>query len=315
MTYELYRVADSFALLRDAGDGEFTHVITDPPYDAHCQANQISGTTMKEHVASGGGGIPHVALPFAALTDYQFTRDIVRVAQRWGIVFGTIEGMGAVESLLTRKVYRRGAIYYRPNSMGQLTSDRPANACEAIAWLHRDGACRWNDHGAFGFYVCNSTRGKRDRHPNEKPLDLCLKLVAQATDRGDTVFDPFCGSAAIGEACLLLGRHYVGLDQHPRQLTPEEWWASLSRKARLALAQQYGLEEPMKVARRPRLPAHDGIRGISTGNLSVDWIARAGDRLAAVAFGSMDDATALRLCTARKADILANDENEQEDAA
>jgi tRNA G10 N-methylase Trm11 len=32
---------------------------------------------------------------------------------------------------------------------------------------------------------------------------------------GETVFDPFCGSGAIGEACIRLGRDYVGFDQDP----------------------------------------------------------------------------------------------------
>ena len=46
-------------------------------------------------------------------------------------------------------------------------------------------------------------------------MDLCLKLVALFSERGETVFDPFCGSGAIGEACVRLGRNYIGLDSDP----------------------------------------------------------------------------------------------------
>jgi DNA modification methylase len=41
---------------------------------------------------------------------------------------------------------------------------------------------------------------------------LCLELIAKFTNRGETVLDPFCGSGRIGEACVLLGRNYIGLD-------------------------------------------------------------------------------------------------------
>ena len=106
------------------------------------------------------------------------------------------------------------------NSMGQLTADRPATAYEGIAILHGTKAAghpkkRWNGRGSYGIWRCNGTRGKKGRHPNEKPLDLCLKLVALFSERGETVFDPFCGSGAIGEACLILGRNYIGLDNDP----------------------------------------------------------------------------------------------------
>jgi site-specific DNA-methyltransferase (adenine-specific) len=97
--------------------------------------------------------------------------------------------------------------------MGQLTADRPATAFEGIAWLHSaERKKRWNGKGSYGIWSCNGTRGKKGRHPNEKPIDLALKLVALASERGETVFDPFCGSAAIGEACVRLGRGYLGLD-------------------------------------------------------------------------------------------------------
>lgn len=113
------------------------------------------------------------------------------------------------------------------NSMGQLTGDRPAAAYEGLAITHRKTKKQWNGRGSFaywsaeldeelGHYVCNGTRGEKGRHPNQKPLKLCLELVAKFTNPGDVVLDPFCGSGRIGEACVLLGRHYIGLDSDER---------------------------------------------------------------------------------------------------
>ena len=117
------------------------------------------------------------------------------------------------------KSYVRGSVWAKSNAMGQLTGDRPATAFEGIAWLHgprpEKVKKRWNGRGSYGIWSCNGTRGKKGRHPNEKPLDLALKLVALCSERGETIFDPFCGSAAIGEACVRLGRGYIGLDFDP----------------------------------------------------------------------------------------------------
>jgi DNA modification methylase len=60
------------------------------------------------------------------------------------------------------------------------------------------------------------------RHPNEKPMELCTKLVGLFSDPGELVFDPFAGSGAIGEACLRLGRCYLGWERDPT-------WAAKAR--------------------------------------------------------------------------------------
>lgn len=99
-------------------------------------------------------------------------------------------------------------------------------------------------------FVCNGTRGKKDRHPNEKPIDLCLKLIALVSSPGDEIFDPFCGSSAIGEAALLLGRSYIGIDRDP------------------------------------------------------EWVTKSRDRLARVKIGGVSDEQALKLCTAKREEIL-----------
>ncbi len=116
--------------------------------------------------------------------------------------------------------YVRGGVWYKSNAMGQLTADRPATAYEGVAILHGskdDGHPKkaWNGRGSYGIWRCNGTRGKKGRHPNEKPVELACKLVALFSNRGETVLDPFCGSGAIGEACMRLGRNYIGLDQDP----------------------------------------------------------------------------------------------------
>ena len=49
-------------------------------------------------------------------------------------------------------------------------------------------------------------------HPTQKPVDLIKFLIAKSTDPGETVLDPFAGSATTGIACLMTGRKFVGFE-------------------------------------------------------------------------------------------------------
>ena len=53
---------------------------------------------------------------------------------------------------------------------------------------------------------------KHGKHPTQKPLQLLERVVRASTDKGDLVFDPFCGSATTGVAALMHGRKFVGID-------------------------------------------------------------------------------------------------------
>jgi site-specific DNA-methyltransferase (adenine-specific) len=284
MSWEVLYCADSFAELKNIPAGEFDHVITDPPYDKKCQENQISGTDVAHN--GGGIGVPHIELPFAPLVDYDFARDLVRVAKRWAIVFGTVESFGVIQALLGDAVldpkngaYVRGAIWYKPNAQGQMTGDRPAACYEGINVLHRPGPKYWNGHGSYALWPCNGTRGEKDRHPNQKPLELALKLVALFTNRGETVFDPFCGSGRIGEACVLLGRNYVGFDlpEHDEERVIREKVDGKFVRRKITVREDWVL--------KARVRLYEAEQEIVRG------------------FGCTDE-YALKLCTAKKVDIL-----------
>ena len=165
----------------------------------------------------GKKSVPKYELDFDPLSESQrrWVLDGVRIARRWVVTFCGLEDLGRFQDI-AGKAYVRGCVWYKPNSMGQLTADRPATSYESLALFHNtDTKKRWNGKGSYGIWRCNGTRGKKGRHPNEKPLELALKLVALFSERGEMVLDPFCGSGAIGEACLMLDRHYEGWDSDP----------------------------------------------------------------------------------------------------
>jgi site-specific DNA-methyltransferase (adenine-specific) len=253
MTWQVKHVADSFDWISRLPDACVDVVITDPPYSAHVHDNMSSGTAMKKQVEGGkGGGIPRIRLPFNNLQQYDFAQDLPRIARRWVIAFCAVEDFGSYRESVGAERWVRGGIWYKPNSMGQLTGDRPANAYEGLAIMHRQGKKQWNGRGSFAYWSaelddelahhqCNGTRGEKGRHPNQKPLKLCLELVAKFTNPGETIFDPFAGSGRIGEACVLLGRNYLGLDNS------EEWVAKASERLKTA-------------EKQPRLKDEDCLR-------------------------------------------------------
>jgi len=51
-------------------------------------------------------------------------------------------------------------------------------------------------------------------HPNEKPVDLILRLMRKTP--GDTILDPFMGSGTTGVACARLGRKFIGIEIEPK---------------------------------------------------------------------------------------------------
>ncbi len=222
--FEIAHVPDSFAALKGFASESVDVILTDPPYNAHVQRNMQSGSVRDEHAGTFREQHP-VKLGFAPLAQYAWAADLVRVARRWAIAFCAVEDFGEFRRAVGADNWTRGGIWYKPNSMGQLTGDRPAAAYEGLAIMHRKTKKQWNGRGSYAhwsadqdddhYLVCNGTRGEPDRHPNQKPLKLCLELVAKFSNRGETVLDLFCGSGRIGEACLALGRKYIGLDLDP----------------------------------------------------------------------------------------------------
>lgn len=53
-------------------------------------------------------------------------------------------------------------------------------------------------------------------HPTEKPVDLMAHFIANSTNRGDSVLDPFLGVGATALAAMQLGRECIGIEIDPQ---------------------------------------------------------------------------------------------------
>ena len=60
----------------------------------------------------------------------------------------------------------------------------------------------------------NAVRGKGENlgYPTQKPLALLERIIKASSDKGDVVFDPFCGCGTTVEAAMKLKRDFIGID-------------------------------------------------------------------------------------------------------
>lgn len=59
---------------------------------------------------------------------------------------------------------------------------------------------------------------KHGKHPTQKPVKLLNRIVLAASEPGDVILDPFCGSSTTGIAAIRNGRKYIGIDQEEEYL-------------------------------------------------------------------------------------------------
>lgn len=83
--------------------------------------------------------------------------------------------------------------------------------CEYVLFLRKGKAKYINDiGGSKTVHQFNNVRNKL--HPCEKPIDLLKFYIANSSNVGDIVLDPFAGSGSTMKAALSLGRHFVGYE-------------------------------------------------------------------------------------------------------
>lgn len=58
----------------------------------------------------------------------------------------------------------------------------------------------------------NPKAKERTGYPTQKPISLLMRILEIASDPGDLVLDPFCGSGTTLVAAALCGRHAIGFD-------------------------------------------------------------------------------------------------------
>jgi site-specific DNA-methyltransferase (adenine-specific) len=206
---------DSLRLLPEMGDGEFDHIITDPPYGERTHAGARGGQAVK-------------LVHFEEMTPERivsFAKQSVRVARRWVVMTCEWQLAAHIERAMPEEFIRLG-VWVKPDAGPQISADRPGIGWEPVVILHRAGKKRWNDrqHAVWTCKLDVSVKANRPHHPCQKPVELIRKWVRQFTDEGDSILDPFGGGGTTGEACLSERRRITLIE------SDQEWVDFMKRR-------------------------------------------------------------------------------------
>lgn len=127
-------------------------------------------------------------------------------------------------------------VWYKPNAAPNLACRMFAASHETIIWArkdkkrkhHFDYKAMRNGPGGDDFlkkpnrqmrsvWAINTPKPFEKihgKHPTQKPLNLLHRIILAATEEGELVLDPFCGSATCGVAAIMENRRFIGIDNH-----------------------------------------------------------------------------------------------------
>ncbi|GGO96472.1 DNA-methyltransferase [Stakelama pacifica] len=193
--------------------GPVDHIIMDPPYEAimHASKGGMKGLVRPD------GSHHWKPLDFAPIDEI---RDEVITwgaqCDGWFIAFCTSEGVGRWADGINPSPmrYKRACVWVKPDSTPQMNGQGPAQGAEhfVCAWAGQ-GFARWNAGGKRGVYThCVNSPEREGTHPTEKPRRLMSEIIADFTNTGQTILDPFMGSGTTGVAAVMADRRFIGIE-------------------------------------------------------------------------------------------------------
>ena len=112
----------------------------------------------------------------------------------------------------TRYVFNRDAVNCRSDRQTTY-HDKRANP-DGKNWDDVWGVTRKDGSGAIP-RVCGTHNERVPGFPTQLPLALLRPIIGCASNPGDLIIDPFCGSATTGVAAAELGRSFIGIEKQP----------------------------------------------------------------------------------------------------
>lgn len=188
--------------------GRVGSVITDPPYS---QAYQAKWGAAKRR----DGVKMDTSLPFSGvdLMLPVLVEQVARSCEGWGVFFTNVEGiqdwLGALSTWKPDNVLA----WVKPDCTPRLNGEGPARGFEpAVTCWFGEGRRKWNSGGKRGVYTHLVNSGRYGGHPTEKPIPLMRELLADFTEPGEIVLDPFMGGGTTGVACAKMDRSFIGIE-------------------------------------------------------------------------------------------------------
>lgn len=219
-------------------------IIADPPYNLS-KGNKLQWSAVTGYKGFGGKwnkvmeAWDNQSLSELFEFSYAWLSECKRVLKETGSiwVFGTYHNIGVINTifqLLEIEIINE-VVWYKRNAFPNLSGRRLTASHENLLWGHV-GKKRsyYFDYKASKAYSSPSDllkpEGKQMRtvwdipnnkesnellfgkHPTQKPISVCRRIISIASKQGDVVLSPFTGAGTECVAAKMLGRHYIGFE-------------------------------------------------------------------------------------------------------
>ena len=200
---------DAVGWLREQSAESIDLVITDPAYESLEKHRAIGTTTRLKHSKSSSNDWFKI---FPNARFGELFREVYRVLKRDTHFYLLCDA----ETMFVAKpeAEQAGFRFWKPLVWDKCTIGMGYHyraRYEFILFFEK-GKRKLNDLGLPDIITVPRIRGG---YPAEKPADVSEVLIAQSSQPGNVVADPFMGSGSVGIAALRLHRRFVGNDLNP----------------------------------------------------------------------------------------------------
>jgi len=207
---------ECLAALRTMPSNSVDAVITDPPYQID---NTTAGGRNKSPLAKSIQGMNDEIVDAGIVSGFDpaVLDELVRVCKRINMYFFCNKAQIPMylDYFVTGKKCSFDILKWvktntPPTYHGKMLSDTE------YCLLFRKGArCMpgsYADASTLYMSPMNVADKKKYGHPTPKPVLFLRRLVRNCSKPGDVILDPFYGSGAVGEACIIEGRTPLGIE-------------------------------------------------------------------------------------------------------
>ena len=146
---------------------------------------------------------------------HKWTDVVLPKVKGWAVMFCSQAQIGDyIKILKTHKFVAVGTlVWHKTNPVPFNHRFKPLNAWEA-AVVGKRPSTKFNGKSVHNVFTYKSPSPHHRIHPTQKPLPLFEELIKLFSDKGDTILDPFTGSATTMIAATNLSRNCIAFENN-----------------------------------------------------------------------------------------------------
>ena len=146
----------------------------------------------------------------------EWTGIILPKVRGWCVIFCDQRQIGQYNAILKRHGFNAVGpiVWYRTDSLSAGGRQRLLDMWEAAVVGKRPGT-KFNGRAVHNVFECGSVPSGQRMHPDQKPVQLIERLIGLFTSKGDTILDPFAGSATTLLVAEWMSRRCVAFEVDP----------------------------------------------------------------------------------------------------